>query len=69
MAILAYMSNGVTLLPPINGLATLAIYRDGHARIGVWGGDMAATPDIIAYRQNCPLLLDGGQLTDQAEQR
>src|SRR5438552_250588 len=58
--------NGVTLLPPIDGLATLAIYRDGHARIGVWGSDMVATPDMIAYRQNCPLLLDGGQLTDQA---
>lgn len=58
--------NGVTLLQPSDGLATLAIYRDGHARIGVWGSDMTATPDMIAYRQNCPLLLDGGQLTDQA---
>jgi hypothetical protein len=59
-------ANGVTLLPPSDGLATLAIYRDGHARIGVWGGDMTATPDMIAYRQNCPLLLDGGKLTEQA---
>jgi hypothetical protein len=58
--------NGVTLLSPIDGLATLAIYRDGHARIGVWGGDMIPTPDMIAYRQNCPLLLDAGQLTEQA---
>jgi hypothetical protein len=58
--------DGVTLLPPSAGLATLAIYRDGQARIGVWGSDMTATPDMIAYRQNCPLLLDGGQLTDQA---
>jgi Phosphodiester glycosidase len=58
--------NGVTLLPPIDGLATLAIYRDGRARIGVWGVDMNAKTDMIAYRQNCPLLLDGGRLTDQA---
>jgi hypothetical protein len=58
--------NGVTLLPPSDGLATLAIYRDGHARIGVWGSDMNATHDMIAYRQNCPLLLDGGRLTEQA---
>jgi hypothetical protein len=58
--------NGVTLLPPSDGLATLALYRDGHARIGLWGSDMTATPDMIAYRQNCPLLLDGGQLTDRA---
>jgi hypothetical protein len=58
--------NGVTLLPPIDGLATLAIYRDGHTRIGVWGGDMTATPDMAAYRQNCPLLLDDGRLTELA---
>ena len=59
-------ASGVTLLPPTDGLATLAIYRDGHVRIGLWGGDMTATPDIVAYRQNCPLLLDGGRLTQQA---
>jgi hypothetical protein len=60
-------ANGATLLPPIDGLATLAIYRDGHVRIGVWGSDMTAAPDVIAYRQNCPLLLDGGALTTQAD--
>ena len=60
-------ANGVTLLPPIDGLATLAIYRDGHVRIGVWGSDMTSTPDMLAYRQNCPLLLDGGSLTAQAD--
>jgi hypothetical protein len=56
----------VALLPPIAGLATLAIYRDGHVSMGVWGSDITATPDLIAYRQNCPLLLDGGALTKQA---
>jgi hypothetical protein len=60
-------ANGVTLLPPINGLATLAIYRDGHVSMGVWGSDMTTTPDMVAYRQNCPLLLDGGALTEQAD--
>jgi hypothetical protein len=59
-------ADGATLLPPSDGLATLAIYRDGHVRIGVWGSDMTATPDMLAYRQNCPLLLDGGTLTEQA---
>jgi hypothetical protein len=58
--------NGATLLPPVDGLATLAIYRDGHIKMGVWGGDMTATPTMVAYRQNCPLLLDGGTLTEQA---
>jgi len=59
--------NGVTLLPPSDGLATLAIYRDGHVRLGIWGSDIGPAPDMTAYRQNCPLLLDGGKLTPQAE--
>jgi hypothetical protein len=57
---------GSTFLPPQNGLATLAIYRDGSVRLGVWGDDMHLTPDMVAYRQNCPLLVDDGQLTAQA---
>ena len=36
-------------------------------RLGVWGSDIGPAPDMIAYRQNCPLLLDGGKLTPQAE--
>jgi hypothetical protein len=60
------MVDGVTFLPPQDGLATLAIYRDGHVRIGVWGQDMHQTPDMVAYRQNCPLLLDHGALTPAA---
>jgi hypothetical protein len=55
-----------TLLPPIDGVATLALYRDGHVAIGAWGADVNATPDLIAFRQNCPLLLEGGIPTDAA---
>jgi hypothetical protein len=58
--------NGTTLLPPIDGLATLALYRDGSLKLGTWGGDIKPTPDLVAYRQNCPLLLDGGQPTEAA---
>lgn len=58
--------SGVTLLRPTAGLATLALYRDGSLRLGSWGADITATPDLAAYRQNCPLLLDGGRLTAQA---
>lgn len=60
------MSNGVTWLPPKPGLATVALYRDGRVRIGVWGHDVVASPDLIAFRQNCPLLIDNSQLTAQA---
>jgi hypothetical protein len=56
------MINGTTLLPPLPGLATLAVYRDGHVNIGAWEGDISPTPDLIAFRQNCPLIVQNGQL-------
>lgn len=56
------MVNGVTLLPPISNLATIAVYKDGQVRIGDWGTDIQASPDIIAYRQNCPPIIQAGQL-------
>ncbi len=55
------------LLPPTDGLATLAIYRDGSVRLGAWGSDITASPDLVAWRQNCPLLLDGGLPTGAAD--
>ncbi len=58
---------GITLLPPQTGLATLAIYRDGHVQMGVWGTDMRETPDMAAWRQNCPLLVDKGLIAPLAE--
>ena len=56
------MVDGVTLLPPMPGLATLAIYRDGHVNIGAWDGGITQTPDLIAFRQNCPLIVRSGQI-------
>jgi hypothetical protein len=58
------MVNGVTLLPPFPGLATLAIYKDGHVNIGAWDGGISPTPDIIAFRQNCPPIVQNGQLSE-----
>jgi hypothetical protein len=57
--------DNTTLLRPQDGLATLAFYRDGSLRMGVWGQDITQTPDLVAFRQNCPLLIDHGALTDE----
>jgi hypothetical protein len=59
------MVNGVTLLPPIPGIATIAIYQDGHVNIGAWGQEINPASDLVAYRQNCPLILQNGQLNQQ----
>lgn len=57
------MVNNITLLPARTNMGTVAIYRDGHVQIGAWNADIAPSADIIAYRQNCPPLIDGGQLS------
>jgi len=56
------MGDGITLLPPKDNIATLAIYHDGSVRLGAWGRDITLTADLVAYRQNCPLLVEAGQI-------
>lgn len=55
-------ADGVTLLPPINGLATIAQRVDGSIQIGQWGRDLTASDPLTWYRQNSPLLVDQGQI-------
>jgi hypothetical protein len=54
--------NGETILPPLDKMGTVAIYSDGHTQIGEWGTDLSLTPDIIIYRQNCPLMVHKGEI-------
>ncbi len=55
--------DGITLLPPYPGIATVAIYKDGHVQIGAWGQDLfPGDPNMIALRQNCPPILEAGQI-------
>jgi Phosphodiester glycosidase len=54
------MVNGVTLLPAFPGIATVAIFKDGHVQLGTWGQDMFPNPDIVSLRQNCPPILQNG---------
>jgi hypothetical protein len=55
------MVDGFTLLPPLPGLATVAIYRDGHVAIGAWGEEINPSSDLVSFRQNCPLLVENGK--------
>jgi len=54
--------NDVSLLPPVPGIATLAIYRDGHVQLGTWGRDINPSADMLAFRQNCPPLIELGTI-------
>ena len=54
------MVNYVTLDPAFPGIATLALFKDGHIQLGTWGRDMFPGPVIVSLRQNCPPILQGG---------
>lgn len=56
------MVDGLTLLKPIDGMATVAIYKDGSVQMGAWNQDISPSADMVALRQNCPPLIDGGNL-------
>jgi hypothetical protein len=46
------MVDGATLLPPLDGLATIALRPDGSIQIGQWGRDLTANDKLTWYRQN-----------------
>ena len=56
------MEEGVTLIPPRDGFGTVAIDKNGKVSLGAWGRDIIATPNIVAWRQNGPLIIQYGQI-------
>jgi len=56
------MLDGVTLIPPRDGFGTVAIFKNGKVLLGVWGTDITASPQLIAWRQNGPLIIQNGQI-------
>jgi hypothetical protein len=56
------MTNGITLIPPIEGLGTVGISDSGQVQIGEWGKDFTPSPHWIAWRQNDPLIVQNGQI-------
>ena len=57
------MANGIEALPPIDEMATVGIYRDGEVRIGSWGEEITDSPDLQAWRQNCRLIIQDGEIS------
>jgi hypothetical protein len=43
-----------------DGAASLVIYADGSATVGMWGRDVTLTADVVAVRQNLDLIIDNG---------
>jgi hypothetical protein len=59
------MADGSQALPPRDGLGTVAIYQNGDVRLGEWGTDITLSTDMVAYRQNGPLVIQKGQINPQ----
>jgi hypothetical protein len=55
--------SGTTVITPESGIATLAIYHDGSVALGDWGHEITTSNTLVDIRQNCPLLIDYGQIT------
>ena len=57
-----FLINGQTVESLQNGLASMVIYADGTAQVGVWGQNVpAAGAQVVSVRQNLEPLVQGGQ--------
>ena len=56
------MSGGLEVLPPRDGLGTVAMYEDGNLALGEWGSEILETGDMTAWRQNGPLVVQDGEI-------
>jgi Phosphodiester glycosidase len=61
-----YYANGRTVAALKPGIASLVIYADGTATVGVWGRDVSMTAQVVTVRQNLHLLVDNGSPTPQS---
>jgi hypothetical protein len=52
--------DGVTHKPLRDGAASLVVYKDGVATVGMWGRDVEMGPNVLAVRQNLDLVIDNG---------
>jgi hypothetical protein len=57
------MADGIEALPPKDEVATVGIYRSGEVRIGNWGEEINDTPELEAWRQNCRLIIQDGEIS------
>ncbi|GHO57806.1 hypothetical protein KSB_62810 [Ktedonobacter robiniae] len=57
------MSGGTVYVPPVSGVATIAITKKGKLILGAWGVDPqlnSQNTNLVAWRQNAALLINKG---------
>lgn len=53
--------NGQTYEPMVDGQGTVVAYADGRVDVVSWQGGPSVPPDVVAARQNLPLIVIDGQ--------
>jgi len=61
------MSHDKTLLPPKDSGCTVALMRSGEVRLGSWTKLADQRPQMFAFRQGPPCLVEDGQLNPRLE--
>jgi hypothetical protein len=56
-------ADGKEYRPLRNGLATIAVMKNGTIKMGEWGKDLKADEDMAAARQNAVLLVQNGEVS------
>jgi hypothetical protein len=61
------VADGHTYAPMRDGVATIVGYADGHVDVVAWHYGRLAPPDVTFARQNLPLIVDEGHLSQNIE--
>lgn len=61
-------ADGKTYRPLRNGLASIAITRDGEIKMGEWGRSLVWSEEILSVRQNAVLLVDNCELSKRTKE-
>jgi hypothetical protein len=56
------MVDSTTVIPPRDGMGTVAFYDDGHVTISQWDNAVLSSTHVITWRQNGPLVVQDGQI-------
>ena len=56
------MVDGITVIPPREGMGTVVFYDDGHMTLGLWDASVISSTHVVAWRQNGPLVIQNGQI-------
>ncbi len=60
-----YYSEGRTVVPLVDGAASLVLHSDGTATVGAWNRGVGMAPDVASVRQNLTMLVDNAAVNPQ----